>query len=706
MNYSIGPKGFFDNKRMLAVYGLMILVFGYYGYKLFSVQVLHGSDYVQQANINRTDTISEPTQRGIIYDRNGFVLARNIASYNVVITPADLPDDPSALGDFENLTKKLPSTVQEVYRKLSELVDVPVSNGELSDQVVKVFKPCNTDLGIAQIVYIADTNAPYDPVRIKCNITETLAMTIRSRAADLPGVSIEVESVRDYPTGSLTADIIGFLGPIPAGQEDYFKEKGFVPGRDKVGYAGIEATLQNILGGKNGERTIEVDVSGKEIRNVNSPIDPVPGNNIQLTIDTRLQSVAQEALTSMIQYWNTRLGIIKSESGVVIALNPKTGEVLALVSYPSYENNRMARQIPGDYYKQLTSDPLKPLFNTAISAEVPPGSVFKMPTAVGALNEHVVTPDQKLNDPGQITVIEKALPTSIGKPFVYVCWNANGHGDMDWVHGVANSCDVYFYKIGGGYAADKVDGLGVWRLAQYAHALGYGQKSGIELPGEAPGLIPDPDWKRVNQGESWTLGDTYIASMGQGYILSTPLQVLISAEILGNGGKFFQPTLIHQVLDPQGNVVKPFQPILKWDVTKDAVVKEYDQDNLFTGKYKTIDTAVMQLAKQALRLVVTDGTAKAVWEDSAITNSSGKTGTAEYCDDVANKKGLCKRGQWPTHSWYFGYAPYDDPEIAVVAFVYNGGEGASVAAPIVRKVIEGYYELKSDDAAKQSGGQP
>jgi penicillin-binding protein 2 len=449
-----------------------------------------------------------------------------------------------------------------------------------------------------------------------------------------------------------------------------------------------------------------VDVSGKEIRNVTTPIDPVPGNNIQLTLDTRLQSVAQEALTSEIQYWNTRLGKEQSHSGVVIAMNPKTGEILALVSYPAYENNRMARLIPADYYRQLTNDPNKPLFNQAISAEVPPGSVFKLPTAVGALNERVVTPDQKLNDPGQITVIQKALPNSPGTPIDYVCWNRAGHGDMDWIHGVANSCDVYFYKIGGGYAPDGVAGLNVWRLGQYARALGYGTKTGIELPGEAPGLIPDPDWKRINQGESWTTGDTYIASMGQGYILATPLQVLDSAQILGNGGKYFQPTLIHEVLDPQGNIVKPFQPILKWDITKDAVIKEYDKDNLFTGNYKKVETWVVQLAKQAMRLVVTDGTARAVWEDSAITNSAGKTGTAEYCDDIANKKGLCRRGNWPTHSWYFGYAPYDEPEIAVVAFVYNGGEGASVAAPIVRKVIEGYYELKSDDAARQTGGQP
>ncbi len=703
---SYSEKGPLQNWRLLVIFGLILVVFGYYVYKLFSLQVLQGAEYQSLADNNRTDETNVPTQRGIIFDRNGFVLARNVASYNVTITPAYLPDDPSAQGDFTALTTSLPATVQEVYRKLSEMIDVPASKGELNDDVVKLFKPCNTPLGIAQIVYIADTNAPYTPMRIKCNIPEALAMTIRSRAADLPGVGIEIEAVRDYPTGALTAELIGFLGPVPANEEDFYRAKGFVPGRDKVGYAGVEATLQDILGGKNGKRTVEVDVSGKEMRNLITPVDPIPGNNVQLTIDTRLQSIAQEAITGELSYWQTRLGKVLSTNAVAVAMNPKTGEILAMVSYPSYENNRMARQIPADYYQQLITDSRKPLFNQAISAEHPPGSVFKLPTAVGALNERVVTPDQTLNDPGRITLVQKALPNSVGVPIDLVCWERTGHGEQDWLHGVANSCDVYFYKIGGGYAADKVDGLGIWRLDEYARALGYGARSGIELPGEATGLIPSPDWKRVNQGESWTTGDTYIASMGQGYILATPIQVLISSAVLGSGGRFMQPTIVREVYNSEGTVVKPFEPRLKWDITKDPVIKVYDQDNLYTGQTKVVDSWVVAMAKQAMRLVVTEGTAKGVWTDSQITNSAGKTGTAEYCDDIANKKGLCQRGNWPTHSWYFGYAPFDDPEIAVVAFVYNGGEGASVAAPIVRQIIEGYYQLKAIDAEKKTGPLP
>ena len=197
-----------------------------------------------------------------------------------------------------------------MYRRLSKLIDVPVSSGTINDETVRLFKPCETDLGIREIAYIQDSTAPYDPVRVKCNIDAKMAMQIREMSADLPGVNIEVEPVRDYPTGELTAEIIGFLGPIPANQpglllEDYYREKGFVPGRDKVGYAGVENSLQDILGGRNGERMVEVDVAGRELRNLVEPIKPVPGNNVRLTIDTRLQTIAREALIGEINYWNT-----------------------------------------------------------------------------------------------------------------------------------------------------------------------------------------------------------------------------------------------------------------------------------------------------------------------------------------------------------------------------------------------------------------
>jgi penicillin-binding protein 2 len=639
---SLRPR--FENWRYVFLYGLMALIFGFYIFRLFNLQVIRGPELRQQALNNKSLEISTPTQRGLIVDRNGYVLARNVPSYNLVITPANLPGDPTE--------EPVPGQVQLIYRQLSQLTGVPISNGTLDEQTVKSFTPCATDLGITQIVVIGDTNKPYSPIRIKCNVDVQTAMIIRERATDWAGVGIEVEPVRDYPTGELTSEIIGFLGPIPAVLQDYFVGRGFVANRDKVGYAGIEAGIankdnpggiyQNILGGTNGTRKIEIDVAGKELRNLEPPIDPIPGDTVQLTIDTRLQLAAKTALKEEINFWNKYLNKIQSSMGAVIAMNPKTGEILALVSYPTYENNRMARIIPSYYYQQLSIDPSRPLFNNAVSAEHPPGSVFKMAAAVGALNEGVVKPDQLIKDPGEITIIQKFFANDPGKPIRYVCWKPEGHGNVNFLKGVANSCDVYFYKIGGGYLDEVPNGgLGPWLLSEYAKALGYGAPTGIELPGEGKGNIPDPKWKRLNLGENWATGDTYIASMGQGFVTSTVIQVLQSFATLANDGKMMKPTIIRNILSPSGEVIQSFKPVMRWDITKDPIIHIYN-DQIQTGETKTVAPWTIQLTKEGLRLVVTEGTAVAQFVDDT-TQSAGKTGTAEYCDNIAQKQNLCAR---------------------------------------------------------------
>ncbi len=681
MRSSFPAENRFEKWRIISFYVVIALVLVYYVIRLFTLQVIQGGEYTQKALNNSTSRITLPSTRGIIYDRNGYILAKNVASYNVVITPAFLPLDTGA--------------VQEIYRNLSELIDVPVSNGEINDETVRLFTPCLTDLGIEQIVLIGDSNWPYNPVRVKCNVDEKTALIIRGHRSDWPGVDVEVEPIRDYPTGDLTSEVIGFLGPIPAAFEQEYRDLGFLPGRDKVGYAGVEASMQTELAGKNGERLVELDVAGQEIRNLEEPVEPIPGQNIKLTIDSRLQLVAKTALKREIDFWNTYLAEVKSQNGVVIAINPKTGEILAMVSYPTYENNRMARLIPGDYYEQLISDPFRPLFNHAISAEHPPGSVFKMAAAIGALNEGVIDLNKQLVDPGKIVINQVYYANDPGTPREYVCWLETGHGLVNFIKGVAQSCDVFFYKIGGGYQDEIPDGgLGIYRIGEYARALGYGQVLGIELPGEENGLIPDPRWKRLNVGENWSSGDTYIGTMGQGYVLATPLQVLVSIATLANDGKLMKPTIIKEFVDSEGKVTQPFQPEMIHDITVDPVITVYD-GTIPTTEKKTVAPWVIEQAQNGMREVVLTGTmAKemASWQPNP---SAGKTGTAEYCDDVARAKDLCVPGSWPAHAWYVGYAPYDDPEIAVVAFVYNGGEGSSVAGPIVMEVLKAYFELQS-----------
>ncbi len=670
--------------RFRVIYILLAVVFTVYVVRLFSLQIINGKAYLEQSEENRIRNISMQTQRGNIYDRNGFVLAQNTASYNIAITPAYLPGDEG--------------TKEEIYRELSSLIDLQVTNGIVTDESARLFTPCQSDFGIKEIVLIGDTNAPFSPVNIKCNVSKEIAMVISEKTGAWPGVTVEIEPVRQYPTGKLTAEIIGFLGPITAENQEYYEELGFVAGRDKVGFGGAEYSLDEILLGKNGQRVVEVDAAGMELRDVQPPEAPVPGNSIVLTIDTRLQAAAKTALMDEMNFWNTFLNRIQSQNGVVIAMNPKTGEILAMVSEPTYENNRLERIIPEYYYNQLSQDPLKPLLNHGISAMHPPGSVYKMVAAIGALNERVIGPEEEIPCPGTISIIQKYSANDPGIPREYVGYDRNGHGMCDFVKGVGLSDDIYFYKIGGGFENDVTDGgVGAWRLKEYAEVLGYNRPTGIELPGEVDGLVPDPTWKRIYRAENWSTGDTYITTIGQGYVLATPLQVLQSFAILANDGKYMQPTIVREILDPEGNVIQEFEPKLIWDITKDPLIDVLDDNNKPTGEKKVVEPWVIEYAQMGMRRVVEDGTATEALAPLEIP-SAGKTGTAEYCDNVAQEKNLCQPEAWPAHSWYVGYAPYDDPEIAVVAFVYNGLEGASVAAPIVERVLETYFDLKAIDA--------
>jgi len=722
--------------RTVAFYLLLAAGFGWLIFRLFGLQVLEFNDWKARADDNRTRVISVPPSRGIVYDRRGYILARNIASFNIVVTPADLPDDPA--------------DVQEIYRQLSVLTGIPVNSGTVKD--AKKVSYCVPGPGITQWVDLGNSLAPYSPVRIDCNISQDMARTVREKSVDWPGVSIEIEPVRDYPTGSLTADVIGFLGPIYATDEQKYRDRGFLPNRDKYGYSGVEAYFDNELIGKPGTRVTEVDVAGKVIRNLEPPIAPEAGNNLTLTIDTRLQKAAEAALVGDIDYWNLRAQRTLISSGSVIAMNPKTGEVLAMVSYPSYENNRMARIIPSYYYNQLSQDPRKPLLNHAVSDEYPPGSVFKLSTALGVLNEGIVTPTTVIQTPGLLTLKETFSPNDPGFERQFVDWiynrggvlNPEGFGQLDYLHCIAYSSDVCFYKLGGGFKTEIPEGLDIERIREYARAIGYDEKSGIELLGEATGLIPTQKWKRINKGENWSTGDTYIATIGQGYVLSTPLQVLMSAATIANNGKLMQPTLVREITDSNGKVltvwrdtagllynritdsdgkvvwrdengksyntlpsgtwqISPFQQgHMKWDVTVDQIIQDFQCQGGYctsTGNQKAIQSWVVQKVQEGMRMAVTEnptGTLNAEFGDMPIA-VAGKTGTAEYCDDVARANHRCDFGLWPSHAWTVAYAPYEDPEIVIVAFAYNGTEGSTVAAPIVRKVMDAYFCLKSVD---------
>ncbi len=655
---------FISPGRTGAFYALIVISMIAGVSQLVRLQVVEHVELSELAVENRQSRVNEPAPRGVIYDRNGVILAHNMPSFNVVITPADLPDNDVRL--------------HEIYQRLSAVTGAPISTPPLdagnasANQLGEDAPPP----GITEVVSLQESIAPYKPVVVAPDVRREVAMTLSEELRNLPGVDIKVAPTRDYPTGALTAHVVGYMGPITREVEDFYIEKGFDPSRDKIGYAGIEAFMQDTLAGKNGSKVVEHDVAGLELRTVGEVTPAVAGSSLVLTVDVRLQAIAEGALRQRLKLENQIRRGQPVTNGVIIAMNPQTGEILALVSLPTYDNQQFARFIPVDYYNELHEHPHRPLLNQAISGEHPPGSVFKLVVASGALQEGIVTPEQRVFDPGEIEIVNRYFPNDPGKTRKVVCWKRDGHGNVDFITGVAQSCDVYFYALGGGYEEGGVEngGLGIDLIHQYATWLGYNQPTGIELPGELGGLIPNRDWKRLNIGENWSTGDTYIASIGQGYVLATPMQVLNSFTPFINGGALVRPTIIREVLDGEGNVLQPFES---------RVIHQ-----------TPLKRPVVDLVAKGLRQVMIDGTGKRLEQVEGVT-LAGKTGTAEYCDNIAQKAGRCKFGSWPAHAWFVGYGPFEDPEIAVLAFIYNGEEGATVAGPVVMEILDAYFELNA-----------
>lgn len=640
-------------------------------YQLVRLQITGFDAYTVRAIDNRQQRLTLPAPRGVVYDRNGVLLAQNVPAISVLITPALLPEDSGRLA--------------ELYARLSELTGVPVSTPPLDagNATGNRIGDDSPSPGIQELVFLQETNAPYRPVVIAPDISREQALVLGAELRTMPGVQLEVRALRDYPTGALTAHVVGYMGPITEDQSDFYVNLGFDPARDRIGYAGIENRMQDVMAGRNGYKEVEVDVAGRELRTLGEGQAPVPGQSVVLTIDVRLQAAAAAALANRMKIENQ---IAQADTnplrppqpvtnGVAIAINPQTGEVLAMVSLPTYDNTMFSRFIPATYYQEMADHPYKPLFNNAISGEYPPGSVFKVAVAAGALQEGVVTAEQEIFDPGEIIITNRYFPNDPGKTRRVVCYNRAGHGDVNFIRGIAVSCDVYFYALGGGYEAGGVKdgGLGIDRLHKYATMLGFDQLTGIELPGERKGLIPTRDWKRLNIGENWSTGDTYIASIGQGYVLSTPLQVLMAyTPFINRDGFVRKPTLIREVRDGEGNVLRT------------ASVQNHLQTAL--------TPYVIDQVSLGLRQVMIDGTGKKLGVEGI--NLAGKSGTAEYCDNVAQAANRCQYGAWPAHAWMVAYAPYEKPEIAVVVFVYSGEEGSTVAGPVAQEIIDAYFVLK------------
>lgn len=682
--------------------------------RLYQLQIVQGDSFRARADDNRFSLIETPALRGVIYDRSGEILTRNRPSFEIGVVPEDLPyDDPETEQDEEALeiAKVLrlvgADTDEETALRIAELlflrlgrIDYAKTVGEAGVKLEYVTVPGPVQMVIpedggppreeAQPVLAPDISVPLplpglvalvqravelgrqgsasQAVPILDLLDRERAFAVAEEAYQLPAVQVKEVPVREYVTGELMSHILGFMGPIPAAAAEDYEERGYTNPNERVGLNGLEFTYQQELRGIPGYKNIEVDILGREMRTVGEVAEPVPGLNLILNIDRRLQQVMRDSLQA-------KMDETEAPWGVVIAMEPKTGAVLGMVSLPSYNNNIFAERINEDYMA-LERDERRPLINYAIGGLYPPGSVFKMVPATAALAEGVIDPNTTIVDAGPIYLPNRYAPDNRELAQEFVSWNHKlgiVHGSINVVRAIALSNDIFFYVIGGGYPPIQFQGLGQAKLAEWASRFGYGELTGVDLPGEVTAIVPNDQWKRQLYAESWTTGDSYNMAIGQGYVLATPLQVLVSVAAVANGGTIYQPQIVRQVVDASGGLQRDFQPKPVRNVGVDPALMATVQE----GMWAAVNSA--------------GGTAYGAKLDTVTV--AGKTGTAEFCEYIP-EEGDCRRdekGFLPFHAWFVSYAPYEDPEIAIVAFVYDGGEGSEVAVPVARSVLEYYF---------------
>jgi penicillin-binding protein 2 len=594
---------------------LIVALFGVLLLQLARMQIVKHESYSARAENNRLRTVPALPSRGLIYDRNGEQLVRNEPIFSAAVIPADVPED----------------RLLVVAAELSVALDL--SPREIALEVAKG----------------RESKDPFTPVIVKEDLGDELAFRLRERQAELPGVHIVVESVRRYPEGALVSHVLGFVGRID--EEEYAELAGQGYGlNDRLGKAGVEYTYEPALRGSPGYRIAEIDAAGEEVRTVRS-IEPRPAGNLVLSLDLDLQAKVTEYLQKAMAGTNSR-------NAVAIVMDVHTGELLSLVSLPAYDNNVFSGRIDEAALQALLDDPAKPMLNHAISEVYPPGSTFKQVTGTAALQEGVATADTTITSTGALYVTREYG----GGTDRFPDWAA--HGTMDFYRGLAMSSDVYFYYLAGGYHERGIsfEGLGAERLARYTRAYGFGAPTRVDLPGEAAGNVPDPDWKEDAIGEPWYLGDTYHFGIGQGYLTVTPLQLLRVAAAIANGGDVLVPHVVREIVDDKGNVLRRIEP---------EVANELP-----------ISAENLNVMREALRQAAVYGPAR-TGASSRVTIAA-KTGTAEFGQQLPD-------GSYATsHAWYTGYAPYDDPEIAVVVFIEKG-IGATHAGPVAKQIFDYYF---------------
>ncbi|MGD2080451.1 MAG: penicillin-binding protein 2 [Nitrospirota bacterium] len=582
--------------RIRPIVGVVAILFFVLTFRLWQLQVVRGSEYKELSAENRLRVEKMPAPRGIIFDRNGIPLVKNSAFYSVSL---------------------LPEMAQEAdVGAISRFLDVP------PEEILGK---------------IEDHPSPLVTIKLKEGLTFEETAAVEARLSDYPGLTIDVEQTRHYIFGEVGAHLVGYLGRIRPEQARDPAYEG-VPPQSFIGQWGVEKLYDRHLRGTPGRRVIEVDALGRQLR-ILTEEPPRRGSDLYLSMDVNLQMASEEAFGD--------------RAGALAALKPDTGEVLGLVSRPSFDPNLFSRGIGPSDWRRLSRGERYPLLNRALQSQYPPGSTFKILTAIAGLESGAIDTKEKVYCSGRVR---------LGR-WTFGCWKPGGHGNVSLHRAIVESCDIYFYKAG--------EKIGIDTIAEYARMFGLGSATGIPLVQEKSGLVPDREWKRRALGEPWYMGETYNTSIGQGFVLATPMQLARMMSTVANGGNLYSP-----------GIVRPEE--LPRPVSRARVGKE------------TLD-----FVRHALGGVVNErhGTGRAAL--SSFTEIAGKTGTAQVIS-LKKRKELERLGmmeeRFRDHAWFVAFAPEEEPEIALAVFVEHGGHGGSAAAPIAKKAIEAYMASLEEHA--------
>jgi len=598
-----------ERLRFQVVVYLVVSIFVVLLLRLWFLQIIRGESYRNLSENNRIRLEDIPPTRGIIYDRHGRILVDNRPAFKLALVPADVSDLKLTLGKL--------------------------------GRILKVEKP-----QLEEKVKSAPRGAPFRPILLSRDMNRDQVAAVETHRFNLPGVMVQIEPRRSYEMPSFAAHLIGYLGEIEEAQLKERRHLGYKLG-DYLGKYGVEMEWEADLKGLRGGRQIEADAGGRQL-SILREVAPQPGHNLILTLDTQLQLRAENAL--------------EGKAGAIIAMDPTTGDILAMTSSPAFDQNQFVRGFTPSEWQAIVDDPLHPLENKAIQGQYPLGSTFKPVVATAALAEGLVDPKTTFSCSGEYRLGNQ----------VYRCWKKRGHGQIALYQALVQSCDVYFYQLG--------QKLGVDLMSAYAQRYRLGSRTLVRLNNEAGGLVPTAQWKMRRFGVPWQKGEDLVTAIGQGFLLATPIQMAVFYGAIANGGKFLRPRVVLRVEDPDGGVVKNVSPEISGKL------------NLSPDTISFIQNALEGAVNEP------NGTGRAAQMRGRLQSIkvAGKTGTAQVVRAPEDGEEERDESQTPyeyrDHAWFVAYAPTEAAEILVVVLVEHGGHGGSAAAPLAREVMEEYFK--------------